>query len=97
MSNTDSLLRKGADVAVNLPSIPIFPARVSRVLKDGKEIAEMEWVGGEEVELVLTTGQVVSSNDVLCAPHHCEHCDSRLKEGPIGSFSCNCEAWILRL
>ena len=97
MSNTDTLLRKGADVAVNLPTVPIFPGRVAKVLKDGNEISELEWVGGEEVELVLTTGQVVSSNDVVPAPHHCEHCDSRLTENPIGVFSCSCEAWKLGL
>jgi len=97
VSNTDTLLRKGADVAVNLPTIPIFAGRVKRVLQDGKVIAEMDWVHGEEVELVLTTGQVVSSNDVVPGPHHCIHCDSRLTENPIGTFSCSCEAWKLGL
>ena len=88
-----TVLRRGVDVAVVLPG-KSFPGRISRILKNGKEISEIEWVGaGECYELVLTDGTVVPTGVVVPGDNCCQHCNTRLQEDPTGHFSCNCEGW----
>ncbi len=94
MTEGPTLLKAGTDVAIHLPG-RTFPARVSKVLRNGKEVESVEWVGssGKSYELVLTTGAIVKPGDTTPGDHACWYCDTRLKEGPIGTFTCDCEGW----
>ena len=88
-----TILKPGVDVAIVLPDRS-FPGRIAKVLKNGQQIDEIEWVGaGEGYELELTDGTVISTRVVVPGDHTCWHCDRHLRQGPVGVFSCNCEGW----
>jgi len=88
-----TMLRRGVDVAVVLPD-KSFPGRIFRILHNGKEIDEIEWVGaGEGHDLVLTDGTVISTGVVVPGDNCCHSCHERLKQGPVGVFTCDCEGW----
>ena len=94
MTESTTLLKNGIDVAVHFPG-KHFPGRIARVLKNGQQVDGVEWVGssGEGYELELTDGSIVPTGVVTPGDHTCWHCDQRLRQSPVGVFTCNCENW----
>jgi len=98
VTDDSTLITTGTDVAVHSNG-KHFPGRVKRVLRNGKEVESVEWVGssGKGFELELSTGAIVKPKDTTPGDHHCIHCDQRLTEDPIGTFTCSCNSWKLGL
>ncbi len=88
-----TILKPGVDVAIVLPDRS-FPGRIAKVLKDGQQIDEIEWVGaGAGYELVLTDGTVVPTGVVVPGDNCCDFCGERLRQDSPGVFNCTCEDW----
>ena len=88
-----TLIRTGPDVAVDL-GYKMIPGRVSRVLRNGNPVKEIEWTEADETYLLeLTDGRTISPEKVVPGPHHCDFCDAHLTEQSPGVFVCSCEDW----
>ena len=89
----EDLIQIGGDVSLHTGD-RIIPGRISKILKNGKPVESCDWPAEDETySLVLTTGDVVSLDQIFPGENCCSHCDKRLDEGPVGTFYCSCDQW----